>query len=185
MRGEPNVPASWRRILALGALWLAISSAVLLAPGCYGRNCEGGVETFGTDGGQGRMLNADTWESGAIDGNWLWFPRQRYYVFDIRAMNGRTPRIILPYLSAHAEPNKGGNFTLGGGNLALLSNALPNRIDIRNDSCSDYYLHLVVEAAPFPPALPESDDAGTIDAAPPVDDDAGNEAADAGDEAGL
>lgn len=137
-------------------LWLSISAAALFAPGCYGRNCEGGVETYGADPGQGRMLDEDTWESSPQDGKWLWFPRQRTFVFDIRALSGRTPQIILPYLSAVAEPSKTGNFTPGGGNLTLLSGARPNGINVTNDTCSDYYLRLVVSAAPLPPAVPDA-----------------------------
>ena len=172
---------SRRRLFALGGLWLAISAAVLLAPGCYGRNCEPSIETFGIDPGQGRMVNDTTWESSPQDSRWVPFPRQRYYVFDIRALGGRTPQIVLPYVSAQEEPMKGGgNYTLGGGNLTLLANALPNRIDVKNDTCSDYFLRLVVIVPPLPPeATPDrQDDASAPDGA----GDAGaTDAADAGD----
>lgn len=172
---EPNRP-SLRRVLALGALWLSISAGALAAPGCYGRNCEGTVETFGVDTDQGEMIDENTWESGPIDGTYLPFPRQRAYIFDIRSLGGRIPFRVEPYLSASPEPMKSGNFINGSGNLAIFSNALPNRVDIRNDSCSDFYLRLVVEAKPLPPELPAVDDggadAGTVDAA---DDDAGSD----------
>jgi hypothetical protein len=151
-----------------------VTSAALLSPGCYGRNCEGAIESFGTDAGQGRMLDEDTWESSPQDGTWLWFPRQRYYIFDLRALAGRTPQLIVPYLSANPEPKSGGNFTIGGGNLALLSNALPNRVDVKNDSCSDYYLRLVVVAAPFPPSTEVDAAAKAVEPGDAVDASAGD-----------
>jgi hypothetical protein len=163
-----------RRVVVLVAIWLVISVAVVFAPGCYGRNCEGGFETYGTDPGQGRMLDENTWESNPQDGTWLPYPRQRYYIFDIRALSGRTPQEILPYLSAQADPKAGGNFTLGAGNLALLSNASPNRIDVRNDSCSDYFLRLVVKVSPLPPtATPAGDASDDEDASATTDREGG------------
>lgn len=162
---EPSRP-SLRRVLALGALWLTISASALAAPGCYGRNCEGGFELYDVDGGHGRMVDENTWESNPINGEWLWYPRQRAYIFDIRALGGRTPFSVEPYLSAAREPMKGGDATLGSGNLALIANVAPNRVDIRNDSCSDFYLRLVVRVPPLAPPLPPTDDGGA-DAADP------------------
>jgi hypothetical protein len=154
-RRDPPSP-SRRRLLVLGALWVSISAVALLAPGCYGRNCEGSVATYGGDAGEGRMLSDDMWESNPQDGTWLWFPRERTYVFDIRPLAGRTPQLVQPYLSAVAEPSKTGNFTPGGGNVTLLSFARPNGINVTNDTCSDYFLRLVVVAAPLPPTLPDA-----------------------------
>lgn len=175
--------ASRRRIGVLAALWAAVALAVLLVPGCYGNNCEGSFEVFGDDPGEGKMLDEDTWISGDQDGVWLWFPRQRYYVFDLRALGGRMPTKPLAYISGTREPSKfGGNMTLAGGNLAQFYAMRPNGIDVKNESCSDYYLHLVVEATPFPPeapmedgGAPGADDAGDDDASTGDDDAAGDE----------
>ncbi|MBX3263503.1 MAG: hypothetical protein KF782_27780 [Labilithrix sp.] len=171
---------SRRRVVALGALWAAISAAALAAPGCYGRNCEGGLEVYGANEGEGRMIDEDTWESGPMNGTWLWFPRQRTYLFDLRVLGGRVPYSVEPYIAASPDPmTVGPNGTIGSGNLALLSNVSANRVDVRNDSCSDYYLRLVVKVEPMPPALPADDgggaDAGTNDAAADdIDPDAGD-----------
>jgi len=163
-------------VLALGALWLSISAGALAAPGCYGRNCEGGLEVYGVDTSEGRMIDENTWESGPIDGTWLPYPRQRFYVFEIPELGGRKPYSPEPYISASPEPMKNGNFILGSGNIATMSGAGPNRVNIHNDSCSDFYLRLVLHVPPLPPAVPAADDggadAGTADAA---DDDAGSD----------
>jgi hypothetical protein len=143
---------SRRRLILFALLWIGLVAGVALAsPGCYGRNCEGGIEPFGTDPGQGRMIDENTWESSPMEGEWLPYPKQRFYTINIPGLNGRTPQVVLPYLSAAPNPRKtGANWTLGSGNLTLMVNASPNHIDIINDSCSDYYLRLVVIASPFP-----------------------------------
>ncbi|MDF2691882.1 MAG: hypothetical protein K0S65_265 [Labilithrix sp.] len=167
---------SWRRIGALATIWGAISAAALIAPGCYGRNCEGGVENFGAEPGQGGMIDENTWESSPMDGTWLWFPRQRVYFFDIPPLGGRVPKLVVPYVAASPQPQiNGGNFTVGAGNIALLSGVRANHVDIRNDTCSDYYLRLVLLVEPLPPAVPGDDggaDGGIPDASADEDADA-------------
>ena len=46
-----RTPPSHLGLLTCVALWLAVSIAGVLAPGCYGQNCEGGAETFGSEVG--------------------------------------------------------------------------------------------------------------------------------------
>ena len=180
-------PSSRRRLYALAALWLAISAAVLLVPGCYGRNCDGGFETYGDDPGEGIMLDENTWASGPLDGTWLWFPGQRTYIFDLKALGGRMPELPLPYISGTPEPAKfGNNMTLAGGNLAQIYSVQPNGLDVKNESCSDLYLRLVVQASPFPPQAPADGggtDAGIDDAS--SEDDAASDAGDGDAEAGT
>jgi hypothetical protein len=140
-----------RRLVAFSVLWLSIGGAALVAPGCYGRNCEDGPgKTFGVDPGQGRMLDANTWESAAFTEKWLWFPRQRTYTFDVSALGGRTPSLIVPYISATPEPNQS-NSTVGSGNGVVFVNVRPNGLDVKNDTCSDYYLRLYLQVPPLPP----------------------------------
>jgi len=154
------------RLLTCLALWLVVSIVVVLAPGCYGQNCEGGAESFGSEITEGQMVTADVWESSGQLDKWLWFPRQRAYFFNIHALGGRIPYETIAYLSAEEEPNRTGHYTLGGGNVALFSGVGPNRVDVRNDTCSDYYLRLVVKVPPFAPAL---SDGGSIPSSPSVE----------------
>lgn len=152
-----------RRVLGLAAVWAAVSAAALLSPGCYGRNCEGSFEVFGSEPGQGRMIDESTWRSNADEEEWLPLPRQRYYHFDLRALGGRTPYLVVPYVSPSPNPMRDDmDFTLGSGNLVKIRNKLPNRVDIYNDTCSDFYLQLIVTAQPFPPSA--AADAGANDA---------------------
>jgi hypothetical protein len=145
------------RILLFFVLWAGVAAVVFSIPGCYGRNCEGDFQIFGIDGGQGHMVDTNTWESNAYDEAWLPFPRQRGYGFDITALGGRRPINVTPWLSANELQNQSGaNAVIGAGNIAETLNWRNNGIDIRNDTCSDYYLRLVVEVPDMPPAAPTS-----------------------------
>jgi hypothetical protein len=123
------------------------------------------------------MLDPNTWISGPVDGPWLWFPRQRVWVFEVPQLGGRTPEIIIPYVSSSPEPSKTGDHVIGAGNIALIGGPWPNRVTVRNDTCSDYYLRLVLEAPPFPPeadaGVANTGEAGTADVTPNAGDDAG------------
>ena len=77
------------------------------------------------------------------------------------------------YVQFHerSTPKGGVDSTPAGGNLSLIHNVGPNRVDIRNDSCSDYFLRLVVLLPPVAPSvdagippLVDPGDAGTNDA---------------------
>ena len=146
-------PPSRRRTLALVALWAFVMGGVALGAGCYGHNCDGDAQVFGRTPGEGRLVAADTWESNPIDGDWIPFTKQRVWYFEMRDLGDRTPALILPYISAEQNPVRdNGNWTLGSGNLAEQSGAGPGRIAIKNNTCADYYIRLVVEASPRPPA---------------------------------
>jgi hypothetical protein len=143
------------RILVFLGVWVVIGLVVFSIPGCYGRNCEATFATFGVDAGQGEMISENEWESNAQDGEWLYFPRQRSYLFNITAWGGRTPFQVIPYLSAHKFQNEdGANDIIGAGNIAEQSAVGPNAVTMVNDTCSDYYLRLTVNLYPFPPVAP-------------------------------
>ena len=112
-----------KRVFAVVGLWIVVMVALASASGCYGRNCEGSVLTYGRDPGEGRLLSADLWESSPVDGVWLDFPKQRVWIFDLHDLGDRVPQVIIPYVSAQADPTKepGGNFTIAAGNLAEIS----------------------------------------------------------------
>jgi hypothetical protein len=152
------------KLLLLSSLWLAAAGAIFSIPGCYGQNCNGGVVFYGAAPGEGHMIDQDHWESNSDDEPWLPYPRQRGYVFDVAAWGGREPSAVIPYLAAtERQSDPGANQVIGSGNVALMINKRVNGVDIRNDTCSDYFLRLYVTLPPLAPtasAPPPPPDAG-------------------------
>ena len=161
-------------MIAVAALWAIVMGAVSFASGCYGHNCDGDVQIWGRNPGEGRLLDPDRWESSPVDGDWIPFTRQRVWYFEMRDLGDRTPDVVLPYISAERNPvHDNGNWTLGAGNLAEQSSTGPGRIAIKNNTCADYYIRLVAVASPRPP------DASTAEAASDAAFDADGAAGDA------
>jgi hypothetical protein len=170
------------RIGVFVGLWAAVSAVVFLAPGCYGRNCEGSVEYYGSDAGQGVMIDENTWASTPLNSDWLPFPRQHVYVFDIPALGGRMPEIPTAFISAVQNPTVAGDMVTGAGNLAKMSLARPGGINVYNDSCSDYYLRLTIQMGRLPPTLDGGEETPPVPDAAPTD---ASDAGDAGDDGGT
>ncbi|MBS2020087.1 MAG: hypothetical protein JST00_44920 [Deltaproteobacteria bacterium] len=159
-----TAPRPGPKATMLVALWAIVMIAVVSASGCYGRNCEGDVVTYGRNLGEGRMVSADKWESMPFDAKWLPFPRQRVWVFEMKDLGLRTPFDVNVYLSAQEDfVAEDGNFTPGGGNLTEISGIGPGRMTVKNGTCADYYLRVVAEASPQPPSSTPATpgDAGT------------------------
>lgn len=151
------------KLLLFASLWLVVATVIFAAPGCYGENCNGGFVQYGDDPGQGHMIDDTHWESNGVTEAWLPFPRQRGYGFNIAALGGRTPYNWTAYLSANEHQNEpGANNVIGAGNIAEFVNVRPNGLDVRNDTCSDYYIRVTIEVPPLPPAAPTA-------SAPPPD----------------
>ncbi len=171
--GNPAI----RRVFAAAGLWLVVMGATVLAPGCYGRTCEGDTAYFGGGPGEGRLLTTDLWESNAIDGVWLPFPGKRAWVFDLTTLGpDRLPDVITPYVTAEADPTHtpGSNFTLGAGNIAELSGVKNGQVVVKNGTCATYYLRVVVQTTPRPPGAEAGAGPGT--SATTTTFDAGNDA---------
>ncbi len=164
--------ASRNGVVASVALWTVVMGAVSFEAGCYGHICDGDVQIYGRNSDEGRLFTADKWESGAIDGKWLPFPKQRVWIFDLHELGGRTPVVVIPYVSAQSDPDHevGGNFTIAAGNLAEISATNPDQVVIHNGTCADYFLRVVVEAAPRAPnasvPTPIPDAGGDAEAGP-------------------
>ena len=135
--------------------------AVCFGVGCFGHTCDGDALSWGRNPGEGRLINADTWESSPVNGEWLAFPHRRLWNFELRDLGlDRTPDVTVVYVSAERDPlHANTNFVLAAGNIAEQSGADKGRITIANGTCGDYYLRLVVTATPRPPATPATSSA--------------------------
>jgi hypothetical protein len=143
------------RTIAALAVWAIVVGGVGLGSGCYGHNCDGDVQVYGRNPNEGELVNADTWESSPIDGDWIPFTKQRLWIFVMRDLGDRTPYKIDTFISAEKNPHAAnGNWTLGSGNLSEQSGVGPGTIAVKNDTCADYYIRVVAEASPRPPTPP-------------------------------
>lgn len=167
-----------RRVLLLAVLWAVVTGAVALVPGCFAQNCNQTYQLWGRDAGEGRLVDENTWESNPAEGRWLPFPHQRLWEFDLHELGDREPRVVIPYLSGNPEPNRTNDTSvIATGNIAEISGQTKGRVFIHNGTCADYFLRIVVVAAPRAPEL-DGGDAAADDAG-----DAGEDAADAGEDA--
>ena len=167
-------PSGWlgqspkkRRVLVLAGIWVGVMAGVVLVPGCFTANCEGSVESYGRKENEGHLLDDNTWESTPVGAEWLYFPHQRYWDFDLRLLGEREPSVIIPYVSANARPIlTNDSFVVGAGNMVEITAATKGRVVLKNGTCADYYLRLVVHSSPRPGVLdggapPSSSEAGT------------------------
>lgn len=141
------------RLAVVAGVWLALSGAAALVPGCYGRNCDTSFDTWGDAPGEGRMTGPDTWESNPLEGGWLPLPGARTWFFRIPAAETRRIKSISPYVSGSLAPfDAGQNYTVGSGNSVLIFQ-YPTFFSIANGGCADYSIRVIVEFYP-------DDDAG-------------------------
>jgi hypothetical protein len=163
------------RALLLLAFPLALSAGGA-SVGCFDGSCDD--QESRSPAGGGRLVDANTWESSAIDGEWFRYDHRMLIAFDTTLLGPRLPDWVQVYISASKRPLQGGSFTLAGGNVADIAIGGPGAVYVKNNTCAEYYIRIVVHAPPLPPDAGALPDAST-DAAPPDAAD-GDAAADAG-----
>ena len=134
----------------------------------------------------GAGMYGDVWQSGPIEGHWLWFPPERTYVIKPQLSDGGA--FVGPYtfpqvlLSADPNPytNGGSNFAQSAGNTAEFAGVSKDTFQVTNNTCSPYYLWLqVAQEYPSDGAAPVQLDGSTLS---PAD---GGDGGDAGGGAGT
>jgi hypothetical protein len=179
-----------RRLGALLFLWAAVTGGMLALTACYGENCNGSSGGYGNKPGEGRMIDENTWESSPMDGKWLHFSSGHIWFFEVPELGERTPFRVETYLSPVEDPNvfhperAPSNFTMGGGNLAELSGVGPNRFIVRNGTCAEYFVRVVVEVPPRPDSIAPGT-VGGVDASVDAGADASDAGVDSGDDSGA
>lgn len=100
----------------------------------------------------GRLFDPYTWESNPIDSGWLPFPGQREWIMTLRdaKTSARIAGQVLQITAYVSSNNVGSDGTLAGGNLAEVRMVTSNVIGVRNDTCADYFVRVVVTSRPLP-----------------------------------
>ncbi len=150
-----------RKTLAAARLLAVLTLPVVLSAGsasvgCFDGSCD--EQLSRAEPGSGRLIDANTWESGPIDGEWLRYDHRMLIVLDTSLLGARLPTSVLVYISADKRPLQGGTFTIAGGNVGDITVPGPGAVYVKNNSCAEYYARVVVQAAPLAP------DAGVVDA---------------------
>ena len=133
---------------AAGALSLA-AGLTMTGAGCLTKACDGtfvSTAELPEDAAKGGLLDENTWQSSPIDGEWIAFPHQ--IRLELRHPLGRQPYEVLIWISAQKNPLEASNFTLAGGDSATVFRVLPGNVAIQNGTCADYFVRVVLRAAP-------------------------------------
>lgn len=151
----------------LSALCLPFVGAAVLAAaaysseGCLTDACQESFLDFGKVPGQGNVLDENTWESVPVDGEWQPFPHQARVVYFHPL--ARVPYEVLIWISADKNPLATSNYTLAGGDVAKVYQTRADTVSITNGTCADYYVRVVLRAAPRQPAVDAATD-GSLEA---------------------
>ena len=177
-----------KRIWALSGGFVAIALSFFVlesTSGCLGHQCDGSSDDFGEGPGEGALVpnSRDIWESTPLASQWRNYPHQRTLNLHPHVFDGRTITQVFVYNSPDSQPNlitgpdgaaifppPGTNFTLASGSLAEVSLFGSSYVRVHNDTCADYFVRVVVEAAPLAPSV----DAGTDADGPGDESDGGN-----------
>ncbi len=119
-------------------------------------------------------MDAHTWESTRLGGTWLDFPGERGIFLNLvdatqlvpgdpsTTINGEIYEVVV-YISTSNHPDTDGTqFTIAGGNLAIIKNFPPTHVFVQNDTCADYFVKVVVHAEPRDAGV---GDTGAVDSA--------------------
>lgn len=138
---------------AVAAVVSLASTGVMSSTACATHACDGSLvdENQLDPSGRylvGKMIDDDTWESNGLDEPWLEFPAQRAYIFHTPLLVGRVPLEMLAYVSTVDNPNAGpDNYALASGNLAEFLNNHGDYFLVKNDTCGQYFVRVVVRVA--------------------------------------
>ncbi|SRR5690606_4515324 len=104
-------------------------------------------------GGKPHLDGETPWyETSEAGGEYLHFPAGRR--FDLMHGLGRPPEKFTSYVSFERVPGTGddsgeentGNFAEASGNIVVYECLDENRVRVRNDTCAEFYLRVVLEA---------------------------------------
>jgi hypothetical protein len=149
------------------AVALALAAAAPIAA-CFPQNqCAFTWKEYCAQGDpscQGHLIDANTWESGPIDGDWLDYAHNTNWFMHFRdGVTGQQLEgdlvAVQAWISPVARPNDPGNqFSQAAGNLAefhVYTDGSGWAADVHNDSCADYFLYVRATSTPSPDASTE------------------------------
>jgi hypothetical protein len=116
--------------------------------GCFTQSCDPSAVNRTRE--QGRLIDADTWESTPFEAPWLEYTGNRTINFNTELLGNRLPSEVIVYISAEEQPLSSGSFTIAGGNVADIFGVRPGGLSVRNNTCAAYFMRVVVRAPRLP-----------------------------------
>lgn len=155
-------------IVASGAV--AAAAAACLPQGVCDETPGGVYCKLGGTVCPGKRTSDTHWESNALTGTWLRFPKNSSMELDPRDPNGTRlkGRITssLAWISACATPTTPGcNYALAAGNNAEWFATAWGTLYLKNNTCQDFYVRVVIETDGIDSGDGGLSQDGTIDAA--------------------
>jgi hypothetical protein len=147
--GTGRTPGRGRALVAIGALVVCLSALVACDTSC-GQDDQEPIaysDGFTETTPSGRVYMTSAW-----DGTWLHFPSHRRFLLE----HGLGTDSYAPhaYLSFTANPQEGDSskFSEAAGNEVVFEALDEDSVQVKNDTCSDFYLLVRIEADTAPGA---------------------------------
>lgn len=90
--------------------------------------------------------DGSTYQTSSWSGPYLHFPSGRR--FQLEHHLGTTPPVVLTYLAFDEHPLAGGNTSESAGNQAVIEKVDSEIIQVRNDTCAEFWLRVVAMTGP-------------------------------------
>jgi len=87
-----------------------------------------------------------TYVTSAWEGPYLHFPGGRRYQLEHQL--GKTPALVQTYLAFSENPLPSGNASESAGNQAVIERVDDEIVQVRNDTCAEFYLRVVAMTGP-------------------------------------
>lgn len=125
------------RVFAIAALvWAGALAASSCSPPCSSADTDPVRVT------ERSPTSTDTvYESTPWDGTYLHFPGGRRYQLEHGL--GVRPHVVVTYLAFYEKPLPGGNVAESAGNQAVIEVVDDEIIQVRNDTCAEFWLRVV------------------------------------------
>jgi hypothetical protein len=150
-----RVRARSARTLTLGAAGTSVLAVAVAVAGpswtaCTTHQCD----TLFITWNKGEMVGPDTYETSALNADWIDYPGLETVHVEFPPVNGRAPVAIAAYVGNGVSPNGGPDYQPGdewsaaSGLLAIYGGTDSSGFYVTNGSCAQYYARFVVTFAP-------------------------------------
>ncbi len=141
-------------LISVAALFVALSASA-----CVGSDCDREGDKPQRYSGGNTNAEGSFYESSSLEGPLLYFPSGRTYQLEHGL--AETPVEYSVLVSFSEYPWEGGGVAESAGNQAVVEDVNDDYIQVRNDTCAEFFMRLTARTGPFEPDT--ASDAGAND----------------------